>query len=63
MTIQMLTFVIMSFCQFKDPKISQDKKMLCAEFFVNCAIVQDGQTSNKLVDECKEKWVYINGRH
>jgi hypothetical protein len=62
MTIQMLTFVIATFCQFKNPALTKDQKMDCAEFMANCAIVQDGKTSNILVDDCKEKWVYLNGR-
>lgn len=57
MTIQMLTFVIASFCEFKNPKVPQDYKEACMHYMVNCSIVEDGKTSNKLVDQCKEKWV------
>lgn len=52
-----LTFIIASFCQFKDPSVPRDYKESCMEFIVNCAIVKDGQSSNKIVDECRERWV------
>lgn len=59
MTIEMLTFVIAAFCGFKDPNITKTQKLECLEFFTNCAILQDGKTTNIVVDSCKERWVDI----
>lgn len=55
-TADMLIFIISSFCGFKDPKISREKKENCAEFMVNCSIIQDGYSSNIIVDQCKTEW-------
>lgn len=57
-TIQVLTYVIIpAFCGFKDPKISQEKKLDCAEFMANCTIIEDGKTTNKQIDKCREEWL------
>lgn len=59
MTIEMLTFVIAAFCGFKDPNITKTQKLDCSEFMINCSILQDGKTTNILVDECKTRWADI----
>jgi hypothetical protein len=62
MTMQMLTFVIATFCEFKNPQVPRDYKEACMEHMVNCAIVEDGKTSNELVDKCRERWIESNGK-
>lgn len=56
MTIAMFTFVLQNFCGVKDNRITKQEKIECIEFMVNCAIIDDGKTANKLVDLCKERW-------
>ena len=56
MTMTVLTAVIASFCQFKNSTISEDHKIDCMEAVYNCAIVGDGYTTEKIVQECKAKW-------
>lgn len=52
-----LVFIIGAFCAFKDPKISKEYKESCASFMANCCIVEDGKSSNKQVDMCRELWI------
>lgn len=56
MTMTVLTAVIASFCQFKDPQLSKDYKIDCMEAMYNCSIVGSGETNEKLVEGCKAKW-------
>lgn len=62
-TADMLVFIISAFCGFKDGKISRDQKEACAEMMVNCAIVQDGYSTNIIVDECKTRWAEIERKN
>lgn len=55
--MEMLMTAIISFCQFKTANISIDNKEKCMEKMVNCAIVKDGQTSQELINKCKEKYL------
>ena len=57
MTMDMLQFAIAAFCQFKDPKVNKEQKIACAEMLVNCAIVEDGKTTTKQFEMCREKWL------
>lgn len=57
MTMSMLTFVIANFCQFKDPKVPLSYKDDCLHYMANCSIIEDGKTTNKKVDECKNLWI------
>ena len=59
MTPDMLVFVIAAFCGFSDPRITKTEKLACAEFMTNCSVLQDGRTTNKQNDQCKEEWVEI----
>jgi hypothetical protein len=59
MTPDMLAFVIAAFCGFTDPKITKTAKLECSDYLVNCSVLQDGRTTNKQVDACKERWVEI----
>lgn len=56
MTIATLTFVLANFCGIKDINLPKQEKLDCIEYMVNCAIVEDGRTMNKLVNMCKEEW-------
>ena len=55
-TLVTLTFIISNFCGIKDSKISEKSKLDCMDYMVNCAI-QDGQSTNKLVDHCREQYL------
>lgn len=55
----MLTFVIAAFCGIKDPNVSREKKEDCINYMSNCAIIQDGKTTEKRVTYCKEKWIQL----
>lgn len=52
-----ITFVIATFCGFKDPNISRNYKEICMEKMVNCVIIQDGYSTNAVVDQCREDWI------
>lgn len=57
MEITMLVFIISNFCAFKDVTVSQDYKHRCMESMVNCSVIQDGKTTSKQVEYCKELWI------
>lgn len=57
MSPDMLVIVIAAFCGFSDSRISRNYKEICLEKAVNCAIIKDGSTTNKLVDKCKGDWI------
>lgn len=56
-TADMLVFIISAFCGVKDNKISPETKEICIEKFVNCAIIEDGYSTNIIVDKCKNDWI------
>lgn len=57
MTISMLEFAIAAFCGIKDPKINKEYKVECVTYIANCAIVEDGKTTEKLFEKCREEWL------
>lgn len=56
MTISMLTFVLANFCGIKDIHITKQEKIDCIEYMANCSVAEDGKTTNKLLNICKETW-------
>lgn len=57
MTIAMLTFVIANFCQIDNKNIDKEQRIECINFMSNCTVIQDGKTTEKMVNFCKERWV------
>lgn len=57
LSIPELIFILNAFCGIKDPKISHADKVHCIDFMSNCTIIEDGKTTNKQVDSCREKWI------
>lgn len=62
-TIDMLVFIISNFCGFSDPNISRDQKYICAEWNTNCMVVQNGYSTNEIVNKCKEEYSDIEMRN
>lgn len=56
MTQDALVAAITFICNFTNPNINKEKKEICMEYIVNCAIIKDGQISYKIVKECEKKW-------
>lgn len=52
----MLAFIIASFCSIKDPHITKNQKLDCIEFVTNCAIKQNGWTTEKIMNDCRDMW-------
>ena len=53
--IELLPAIIATFCQLNNPTIPKDNRIDCLEAFTNCAIIKDGQTSEKQIEKCKTK--------
>lgn len=58
-TPDMIAFIIASFCQFNSGTITKTAKLACAEYIVNCSVPHGKETTNKLLNECREQWVEI----
>lgn len=59
-TPEMLHVIIVSFCSFKDPKVSRDYKESCMEQVLNCSVIGDTdghEIPENKVKACKEKWI------
>lgn len=61
-TADMLVFIISTFCGIKDPNISKQTKLDCMDMMVNCTIVEDGFSTNQMVNICKDRWSEIENR-
>lgn len=52
MTEEVLMKLVFTLCKFTDPKVAQDKKIACIEYYVNCAIDKDSKINIK---NCKKQ--------
>lgn len=50
-----LVAAIALICKFSDPKISREKKEICMEKIVNCAIGRGGETNFEKLEKCAKK--------
>lgn len=56
-SIEMLTFIIATFCDIKNQDIPKETRIECVESMTNCSIILDGKTTNKRIDYCRNWWI------
>lgn len=61
-TESMIVFIIANFCAFKDPKITKTQKLECSDYMANCVIKDNGQTTNFIMNKCKDMWAERESR-
>lgn len=50
-----LIALVSSLCNFSDLKISDETKLTCIDYYVNCSITSDKQATTAIIMKCKEK--------
>ncbi len=56
MTQEALIAAIVLACKFNDVTISKEKKEICMENIVNCAVLKNGEISYQIFKNCEKKW-------
>lgn len=56
-SLKVIVFVIANFCEIKSNKdLDNLIKSDCLDHMVNCVVIYNNETTELMVDECKESW-------
>lgn len=55
-SVDLIAALVATMCNLSSPGLSKNVKMDCIEQMTNCLVIKDGQTNQKRIEYCREKY-------